>query len=88
MADTDPVFTVTTACTYVRGKIMSLDARPVEPSGHSRSLPRVIETSAPNRRVAPNNAKEHPVGIRSSGVSFFPAREPETPATLEPVSPV
>lgn len=88
MTEIGPVFTAAKSWTLVRGKIVSLEALPGALGGHTRSLPRDIETSAPNRRVAPNGSREHPVGITSSGVSFFPATEPEMPATLEPVSPV
>jgi hypothetical protein len=81
-------FSAIKSCTFTRGKIMTFEIGPAGKVGHTLSTPRGIETSAPSKRIGGGTAKEHPVGITSSAVSFDPATEPVSLATLEPVSPI
>jgi hypothetical protein len=82
------MFVAAKSGTIVRGKIMSMETVPAGQAGHTRSIPRGIDTSAPSRRTSGSSGREHPVGIKSSGVSFDPATEPESLSTLEPKSPL
>jgi hypothetical protein len=82
------MFVAAKSGTFVRGKIVSLETVPAEQAGHARTIPRGIETSSPSRRISQGSAREHPVGITPSTVSFDPATEPESLATLEPASPI
>jgi hypothetical protein len=76
------------AAKIVHGKIMSFDTVGREPAGNTRSIPRGIDTSSPSRRISEGTGREHPVGVKTSAVTFEPAMEPQSVATLDPTSPI
>jgi hypothetical protein len=80
------MFIAAKAGTFVRAKILTMEAVPAGHAGHTRSLPHGIETSTPSIRISESIGREHPVGIKSSSVAFDQTTEPESLPTLEPVS--
>jgi len=87
MTGTGPfnMFTYARQSTVVRPRIMSPTIKSVAPPGHSRSIPRGVDTPV-SSKGRPAKAEERPIDIGTSGTQGAPATEPVYPPTLEPVS--
>ena len=70
--------------TFVRAKVMRLEARTILPMGPTRSIPHGIDTPHPNdKRPRP---EERPMDPGAQSLQGKPLTEPESVPTLEPVS--
>lgn len=72
--------------TFVRGKVQRITARPILPPGHYRSIPRSVDSPLSDPTVKRPYSYEKPTIQNTPPIHDQPFTEPETPATLEPLS--